>query len=140
MGVVLGLLLGAGLCLVWTAWWAPTPRTRRSDGWAARTQDLLVQAGATGVTPGGLVGASVVVGVVVALAGFVFTRSGTISLAFALLAGGSPRCSSGRAPDDGAWPCARCGPRSWTTWRRACGRGCRCPRPSRSSASAGPSS
>ena len=90
MGVVLGLLLGAGLCLVWTAWWAPTPRTRRSDGWAARTQDLLVQAGATGVTPGGLVGASVVVGVVVALAGFVFTRSGTISLAFALLAGGIP--------------------------------------------------
>jgi len=90
MGVVIGLLLGAGLCLVWTAWWAPIPRSRRNDGWAARTQDLLVQAGVTGVTPGGLVGASVVVGVVVVLAGFVLTRSGTISLAFALLAAGIP--------------------------------------------------
>lgn len=90
MGVVVGLLLGAGLCSVWAACWAPMPRARRNDGWSARTQDLLVQAGATGVTPGGLVGASAVVGVVVALVGFVFTRSGTISLAFALLAAGIP--------------------------------------------------
>ncbi|HWK92609.1 MAG TPA: type II secretion system F family protein [Luteimicrobium sp.] len=90
MGVVVGLLLGAGLCSMWTAWWAPTPRTRRDDGWSARTQDLLVQAGATGVTPGGLAGASAVVGIVVALVGFVFTRSATISLAFALLAAGLP--------------------------------------------------
>jgi tight adherence protein B len=90
MGVVVGLLLGAGLCSVWTAWWSPTQRGRRSDGWSARTQDLLVQAGATGVTPGGLAGASAVVGLVVALAGFVLTRSGTISLAFAMLAAGIP--------------------------------------------------
>jgi tight adherence protein B len=87
MGVVAGLLLGAGLFCAWTAWWVPSGDGSRPDrAWRTRTQDLLVQAGASSVTPGGLVGASVAVGFVVLLVGAVLTRSVTIALVFALLA------------------------------------------------------
>lgn len=91
MGVVVGLLLGAGLFSAWTACWAPAERrTPREAAWRARTQDLLVQAGASSVTPGGLVGASAAVGTVVLVLGVAFTRSVTIALAFGALAAGVP--------------------------------------------------
>ncbi|MFC8921315.1 type II secretion system F family protein [Cellulosimicrobium sp. NPDC057127] len=91
MGVVAGLLLGAGLFCVWWSFWEPgVRRPRRPDGWSARTQDLLVQAGAPSVTPGALVGSSVGAGVAVLLVAGVLTRSLTIAACFALIAASAP--------------------------------------------------
>ncbi|WP_454044436.1 type II secretion system F family protein [Cellulosimicrobium sp. Marseille-Q8652] len=91
MGVVVGLLLGAGLFCVWWSCWEPAPRRpRRDDGWYARTQDLLVQAGAPSVTPGALVVSSVGVCLVVVLVAGVLTRSLTIAACFALIAASAP--------------------------------------------------
>ncbi|MGW6131457.1 type II secretion system F family protein [Cellulomonas sp. NPDC055163] len=91
MGVVLGLVLGAGLCCVWWSLWsAPVRRTRRSDGWHARTQDLLVQAGAAQVTPGALAATSAALGVVVLVLGSALTRAPAIATCFAVMACAAP--------------------------------------------------
>ncbi|HEY0118307.1 MAG TPA: type II secretion system F family protein [Cellulomonas sp.] len=63
MGVVLGLLLGAGLACVWWSFW-PAPSRRTTNRYADVVRDTLVQAGVTGVGPGvllraGLAGAFV---------------------------------------------------------------------------------
>ncbi|HEY5554045.1 MAG TPA: type II secretion system F family protein [Cellulomonas sp.] len=91
MGVVVGLLLGAGLACVW--WSLSTPplrRARRGERWRARTQDLLVQAGAPQVTPGALVATSVGLGLLVLLVGLAVTRSPAIAGCFALMTGAGP--------------------------------------------------
>jgi tight adherence protein B len=91
MGVVLGLLLGAGLsCVWWSMWSDPTPRGPRRDGWAARTQDLLVQAGAPQVTPGALAVTSAGFGVLVLLVGIAMTRAPAIAACFAVMAAAAP--------------------------------------------------
>lgn len=91
MGVVVGFLLGAGLFCVWWSFWTPgPPRERRADGWAARTQDLLVQAGAPSVTPGALVATSAGVGLVVLLVATVLTGSVTIAACFGAIAASLP--------------------------------------------------
>jgi tight adherence protein B len=92
MGVVVGLLLGAGLACIWWSFWAEPRRATagRSAGWHARTQDALVQAGAGGVTPGALVATSIVVGIVVLLLGVVLTRIPSIALCFAVFAALAP--------------------------------------------------
>lgn len=91
MGVVVGFLLGAGLFCVWWSFWEPGPaRERRPDGWSARTQDLLVQAGAPSVSPGALVAASTGVGVVVFLVATVLTGSATIAACFGAIAAAVP--------------------------------------------------
>ena len=52
MGVAAGLLLGVGAFCVWWSWWVPGPRApRRTDGWSARTQDLLVPLALTRALP-----------------------------------------------------------------------------------------
>jgi len=91
MGVVVGFLLGAGLFCVWWSFWEPGPRReRKTDGWSARTQDLLVQAGAPSVTPGALVVTSIGVGLVVLLVATVLTGSVTIAACFAAIAASAP--------------------------------------------------
>ena len=91
MGVVAGLLLGAGLFCVWWSWWAPGPRrARRPAGWTERTQDLLVQAGAPGVAPGSLVVTSAGICVLVLLFGSALTRSPAIAVCFAAIAAAGP--------------------------------------------------
>lgn len=91
MGVVVGLLLGAGLACLWWSWWplAPVADARR-DGWAARVRDTLTQAEVTGVTPGGLVAASVLVGVVVAAVSFLVVPVPAVSLCFGAFAATTP--------------------------------------------------
>ena len=92
MGVVVGLLLGAGVACIWWSFWAQPARaaSTRATGWHARTQDALVQAGAPGVTPGGLVATSVMLGLVVLLLGTVLTRIPSIALCFAVFAAMGP--------------------------------------------------
>jgi tight adherence protein B len=61
VGVVLGLLLGAGLACVWWSFW-PASRPAaggRAGRWNRRVRDVLAQAGVTGVGPGAVVAAGV---------------------------------------------------------------------------------
>jgi len=89
MGVVVGLLLGAGVACVWWSFWPREPGTR-SVRWSACVQDDLVQAGVVGVSPGGLAAASMVLGLTVLVVMVATTRAPTIALFFALAAAGAP--------------------------------------------------
>jgi len=87
---VAGLLLGAGVLLLWFSCWPPQPRTRRRSRWRDRTQDLLVRAGAPAVTPARLAVASVVLALVVLLLTLGMTESVPIAMCFAGMATGVP--------------------------------------------------
>jgi tight adherence protein B len=90
MGVLVGLLLGLGLFCVWWSCWVPSGHPRRASARIARTQDLLVQAGAASVTPGALYGSSATLAVVVLFTVLVTTRSWAIGLCFAVMAAAAP--------------------------------------------------
>ncbi|MCA5893415.1 type II secretion system F family protein [Isoptericola sp. NEAU-Y5] len=90
MGVVAGLLLGAGLLLVWLSCWEPVVRTTRRGRRSAVVQDLLVQAGASSVSPRALWAFSAAAGVVVLLAALAVTRSPAIAACFATMAAVAP--------------------------------------------------
>lgn len=90
MGTVAGLLLGAGLLLLWFSCWPQPVRERRPSRWAERTQDLLVRAGAPTVTPARLAVASAVLALVVLLLAYGFTASPPIAVCFAVMAAGVP--------------------------------------------------
>lgn len=110
MGVVVGLMLGGGLCLVLWSLTSPPPPPRGRSRWSADLADLLVQAGAAGVTPAGLLGtcAGATVATFVVVAGL--TRAPTIALCFALMAGYLPlalvrsRARRRRAALRALWP------------------------------------
>ncbi|SDS71938.1 tight adherence protein B [Paraoerskovia marina] len=90
MGVVVGLLLGAGCCLVWLSCWTNPAARSRTRGWTARVQDMLSQAGLPDVTPGALLGVSSAAGLAALAVVFAVTRSITISVCFAAMAGAAP--------------------------------------------------
>lgn len=92
MGVVVGLVLGAGLACVWWSFWPPSPPDEAATRltWRARTQDVLVQAGVAGVTPGGMVTASAMLALVVLVVGLAVTRTPSIALCFAVFAAFGP--------------------------------------------------
>lgn len=110
MGVVVGLLLGAGACLLLWAATSPTPPRPVRPRRLAELDDELVQAGAAGVTPGGLLGASVGVGVVVLVLAVAVTGSPAIAGCLGLLAAGGPtalvrsRARRRRAALRDVWP------------------------------------
>lgn len=111
MTAVLGLTLGAGLFLVWWSFWPPTPAgPRRPDGWHARTQDRLIQAGAPAVTPFALVSAATGLGLVVAAVAAGGSGSPVIGTAFGVIASRGPfalvqaRAGRRRASMRGVWP------------------------------------
>lgn len=91
MDVVVGLVLGAGVGCVWWSFW---PRAATSDAragrWSARVQDELVQAGVHGVTPGGLVVASVLLAVVTLVLAVALTRAPTVALFFSAFSAAGP--------------------------------------------------
>lgn len=89
MGVVAGLLLGAGLCLVM---WAVTsePAAARTPRWQQSLGDLLVQSGAAQVTPAALVGTCAATGLSAFALMAVLTSSPTIAVPFAMMAGYAP--------------------------------------------------
>jgi len=110
MGVVVGLVGGAGLfCLWWSCWErpdGPSPRSRRSR----ELQDLLVQAGAPSVSPAALHGVAAGAGFFVLLVGLALTRSPAIAGCFAVMAAAGPevlvRVRARRRRDDlrEVWP------------------------------------
>ncbi|WP_149202138.1 type II secretion system F family protein [Actinotalea subterranea] len=110
MGVVTGLLLGAGLCLLLWSWTSPPPAARRRARWSDDVADLLVQAGAPGVTPAGLVGTSVAAGVVTLVLAVALLRSPAIAVCFAAMATAAPhalvrtRARQRRAALRTVWP------------------------------------
>ncbi|MCL3860395.1 type II secretion system F family protein [Actinotalea sp. K2] len=111
MGVVTGLLLGAGLSLLVWAFTSPPPATRhRRSRWAEQTGDLLVQAGAPGVSPGGLVATSAALGGLILLVAVALTRAPAIAVCFAAMAALAPiglvrlRARSRRLALRGVWP------------------------------------
>lgn len=109
MGVVAGLVLGAGACLLMWAWTSPPPVPRRGHR-AERLADLLVQAGVRGVTPGALLGTCTAVGALVGLAVLGAAGSPAIAACFGLMAAYAPvaavaaRARRRRLALRGAWP------------------------------------
>ncbi|WP_125774136.1 type II secretion system F family protein [Antribacter gilvus] len=90
MGVVVGLLLGAGAFCVWWSFWEPPARSTVQGVRLTRVQDLLVQAGAPSITPAMLYGASAGAGALVLLVALALTRSPAIAACFAVLAALGP--------------------------------------------------
>lgn len=89
MGVVVGLLLGLGLLLVWSAFVLPPgdPREQRRDRSSRRRlADQLARAGMPSVTPAMLSAAAVAVGVVAFLTVYVVSRTVPVAATFGLLA------------------------------------------------------
>lgn len=110
MGVVAGLLLGAGLVLVMWALTTEPGATRGTSRWQQTLADLLVQAGAPQVTPAALLGTSAAAAGVVWLTAVALTRTPAIATCFALIAGYAPlalvraRARRRRAALRGLWP------------------------------------
>lgn len=110
MSVVTGLLLGAGLCLLLWACTSPPPSRSRRPRWTAELTDVLVQAGAPGVSPAGLLGACAALATITFLAVTGVSRSPAIAFCFAGPAGYAPiamlrgRARRRRLALRGVWP------------------------------------
>ena len=92
MGVLIGLMFGLGAFLILRS---RTPRRAVAPDamqptWRERTQDLLLQAGIRGVSPGQLVGASLSLAFVVFVLMLGISRVPVIAVVFALFAGATP--------------------------------------------------
>jgi tight adherence protein B len=85
VGPLLGLLLGLGLVLIVRSRTVPAQQPS-DDSWRARLQELLLQAGIEGVSPGQLVGASAGLGLVALVLVLGTSRVPVIGLAFGLFA------------------------------------------------------
>lgn len=110
MGVVSGLLLGAGLCLLLWAMTSPPPQRPAEARWSADLADLLVQAGAEGVTPAALLGGCAGCAATTFLLTTAVTGTPAIGLSFAAMAGYAPlalvraRARRRRAALRALWP------------------------------------
>lgn len=91
MGLVCGLLLGAGVLCLWLSCWStPTRAARQPTRWSLQLSDLLVHSGAASVNPRGFLGASAAVAAVALVVTWALTSSGPIAAAFAVIAGLGP--------------------------------------------------
>lgn len=89
MDVVVGLVLGCGALLVWTACWerpGPRPRSRLHR----RLADDLAGAGIAGASPTGIVALSVALGAAVLLATTTLTGALPLGIAFGVIAATAP--------------------------------------------------
>jgi tight adherence protein B len=85
MGALLGLILGAGLLLIWQSGpRAPRRSGVRRPGWAARRAEVLRQAGLDGVSSSQLAAIQVALGLITALVVLVATRTVSIAACFAV--------------------------------------------------------
>lgn len=111
MTTLWGVALGIGLYLIWSSFWVPHEKAPRQRlGWAERTQDELIQAGAPAVTPAALAASSVVLGVVSAVLVTGLSASAPIGAAFGVIAARAPfalvhaRARRKRESMRGVWP------------------------------------
>src|SRR5688500_1737682 len=88
MGVVVGLGVGVGLLLVWSA--LTMPRTERSASRASRERLLLDRAGLPTLTVRSLVALCLVLAVLAFAAVQLMARAAPVALAFAVIAGYAP--------------------------------------------------
>ncbi len=89
MGAVLGLGVGVGLVLVWLAFTTPRPVARRTGG-PGRLRETLDRAGLAGTTAAGVWTVCGVTALVAFVVIQVVSRTATVALAFAALAGYLP--------------------------------------------------
>lgn len=83
MGALLGLLLGAGLLLIWRSGpRAPRPSVTAVPGWLVRRYDLLRQAGIDGVGSGQLLGAQVLSALLALVTVMLITSTITVAVCF----------------------------------------------------------
>jgi tight adherence protein B len=92
MGALLGLMLGAGLLLVWQWWRGPMSgrAVRRGVGPRRRIADMIAEAGIEAVAPRQVLAACAGAGAFVALAFLVLSRTWPIALAFGAFAAYAP--------------------------------------------------
>ena len=91
MGVLVGLLGGAGLFLVWSSFWPPAPpRVRRPGGPADRARDTLAQAGMAPLDLSGMAVVCLVAGGITFVAVLAGTGIPAIAAAFAAIGAGLP--------------------------------------------------
>jgi tight adherence protein B len=91
MGVILGLMAGAGVfCIWWSFWPATAPGRGRRSRLALRARELLIQADLPSVTPPALAVTSVGFGLTVFLAAFALCGVQAIAGCFALMAAWLP--------------------------------------------------
>ena len=93
MGLITGLLLGAGLFCVWWAWWTPPPvqdGPRRGPSFLDRLSDDLHQAGMVAVGPRALLASCAVSAAAAGLLVLALSQSPPIAAAFTLIASGAP--------------------------------------------------
>jgi tight adherence protein B len=87
VGALLGLMLGAGLLLIWRSGpRAPRRRGRWPAGWRQRRTDLLRQAGVDGVRPPQLLAAQVGCAVLAGLCVLLVTSTLSVAVCFAVFA------------------------------------------------------
>lgn len=92
-GLVIGLMLGAGLFCIWWSLWVAEPRDEvkvRRHGLLDRLRDQLVQAGYEGMGPKGLVSACALAFVLVFVLFLATTGVAPIALCFAAMAAYAP--------------------------------------------------
>lgn len=91
MGVLIGLLGGAGLFLVWTSFWPPQPpRPRRRGGPADRARDVLAQAGMASLDLPGIATVCLLSGGLVFVTVVAATGIPAVAAAFAVIGSGVP--------------------------------------------------
>jgi tight adherence protein B len=86
MGVVAGLLLGAGLCLVWFSFFEPEPARPDRSRWTDRLQDVLTRSGSPSVSPAAFLSVCAGLGLVVVLVVLAATAVATVAIAFGAIA------------------------------------------------------
>lgn len=92
MGVVTGLLLGAGIWCLWWSWWERPPE-RPPGSHTVRTHELLRRAGLPHASPAALYGATAAVALTAGLIVLATTRSPAVAVCFAALAALGPRAA-----------------------------------------------
>jgi tight adherence protein B len=91
MGVVVGLVCGAGLFLIWWSCWDPGhTRVARTNGWTDRARDTLAQAGMGSLDLPGMATLCLSAGGVVFGAGAAATGIPAIAASFAVIASAAP--------------------------------------------------
>ena len=85
MGAVLGLVLGVGLLLVWSSWWAPAHRERSDPQWPGRLRGLLDAAGLSEVRPAGFLAVCAVCAVTAVVAVLLASRTLPVALVFGVM-------------------------------------------------------